>query len=63
VVPIKVKSSSEGMMIFSGHDIRKVDMDNGKLLTINYQFSKDRTQVTSILMTSKGYTITGTEKG
>ena len=43
VVPMKVKSSPEGMMVFSGQDIRKVDMKSGKLMAINYQFSRDRT--------------------
>ena len=43
VVPMKVRSSAEGMMVFSGQDIRRVDMKSGKLMAINYQFSRDRT--------------------
>jgi WD40 repeat protein len=63
VLPLRAKASAEGLMVFSGEDVRKVDMKSGKLLSINYQFSKERSEVTAILLTSKGLIVTGSERG
>ena len=36
VTPLRVKSASESLLVFTNQDIRKVNIKNGKLLNLNY---------------------------
>lgn len=40
VVPMKVKPLPNSLLVFTAQDIRKIDLKTGKLLSIDFQFSR-----------------------
>lgn len=62
-MPIKIKPLSNCFLVFTAQDIRKIDLKTGKLLSIDFQFSRTISEVTSILISSKQEMITGNDKG
>lgn len=51
------------LLVFTAQDIRKIDFKTGKLLNIDFQFSKAESEVTAMLISSKKEIITGNDKG
>lgn len=63
LMPVRARSTSDKLFVYTHSDIRSFDFATGKLLKIDCRFHSLDTEITSSVVMSNGEVVTGNERG